>query len=378
MDTTHERVTYATLAAGQTPEFHRRFDEALSRVRSDLGARHPHRIDGREVAGEGESLDTSPIDTRVVVGRFPKGTPGEVDAAVRGGAAFPASERCPYRERTEILRRAADLIEERGFDLSAWSAWRSQQEPARGHGDVTETADHPLLLRADGAKRRLRSAHGPFQRERGDAFGAAAYGVWGVISFNFPAALGWGRWAGAGGGNTVVIAEPRGRLPALPSRGLREAGCPPRPPHRSRRDGGGQAWPPTGGGRHAGSRAAGGGMELLHLQDYQPSRRWGQEPRHRDAVGRLDAAAEGVMRSRRPLGQKCTPARGHVRGGGRAHDLVEDGQDRGGTRRRRGVPGPGDSRAGSPPRGGGREARGWEKRWPAPFAARRANSRTAS
>jgi len=33
MSVTRERVTYATLAAGQTPEFNQRFDEALRRTR---------------------------------------------------------------------------------------------------------------------------------------------------------------------------------------------------------------------------------------------------------------------------------------------------------------------------------------------------------
>ncbi|HEY5908013.1 MAG TPA: aldehyde dehydrogenase family protein, partial [Vicinamibacteria bacterium] len=142
MSTTIERVTYATLAAGQTPEFHRRFDEALARVRADLGARHPHCIDGMEVAGQGESVDTSPSDTRLVIGRFPAGTPAEVDRAVRAArAAFPGWSGRPFRERTTILRRAADLIEERGFDLSALVSLEVGKSRLEAMGDVTETAD---------------------------------------------------------------------------------------------------------------------------------------------------------------------------------------------------------------------------------------------
>jgi hypothetical protein len=68
MSATTERVTYATLAAGQTPEFNRRFDEAVAGVRATFGARHPHRIGGRDVAGSGEVPDQSPIDNSSLTG----------------------------------------------------------------------------------------------------------------------------------------------------------------------------------------------------------------------------------------------------------------------------------------------------------------------
>ena len=169
-------------------------------MRSDLGARHPHRIDGREVGGEGESLDTSPIDTRVVVGRFPKGTPEEVDAAVRAArAAFPAWSGRPYRERTAILRRAAELIEERGFDLSALVCLEVGKSRLEAMGDVTETADLvryycEQMERNDGFDRPMAR----FTENEETRSVLRPYGVWGVISpFNFPAALpGRADWAG--------------------------------------------------------------------------------------------------------------------------------------------------------------------------------------
>ena len=39
MSATTERVTYATLAAGQSEEFQRKYDEALQRVRASFGGR---------------------------------------------------------------------------------------------------------------------------------------------------------------------------------------------------------------------------------------------------------------------------------------------------------------------------------------------------
>jgi hypothetical protein len=72
------RVTYATLAAGQSEDFRRRFDEAVEGLRVGLGHDHPHLIDGEGVAGAETFEDRSPADTRLLLGRFPKGTPADV------------------------------------------------------------------------------------------------------------------------------------------------------------------------------------------------------------------------------------------------------------------------------------------------------------
>src|SRR5262245_62029542 len=98
---TAERVTYATLAAGRSEEFKRRFDLALQRVRRTLGGRHPHIIDGQEAWGGPEFEDRSPIDTRSVLGTFPGGTAEEIDKAVAAARrAFPYWSHLPWQERT--------------------------------------------------------------------------------------------------------------------------------------------------------------------------------------------------------------------------------------------------------------------------------------
>src|SRR6185295_7924727 len=139
---TSERVTYATLAAGQTADFQKRYDEALERVRGWFGRDHSHVIGGQPTAGASFFEDRSPIDTRVLIGRFPRGTFADVDRAVASArAAFPAWSGRPYEERTAILRRAADLIEEHGFDLSALVSLEVGKNRLEAMGDVTETAD---------------------------------------------------------------------------------------------------------------------------------------------------------------------------------------------------------------------------------------------
>lgn len=204
-----ERVTYATLAAGQTADFKKRFDEALERVRSWFGRQHAHVIGGQSVGGDAFFEDTSPVDTRVVIGRFPRGSSADVGRAVEAARrAFPAWSRRPFAERIAILRRAADLIEEHGFDLSALLTLEVGKSRLEAMGDVTETADLvryycEQMERNDGFDRPM----GRFSEREETRSVLRPYGVWAVISpFNFPAALAGGPLGGAlVAGNTAVL-----------------------------------------------------------------------------------------------------------------------------------------------------------------------------
>ena len=321
MSSTIERVTYATLAAGQTPEFNQRFDDALRRVGESLGARHSHRILGREVAGSGESVDTSPSDTRVVLGRFPVGTPDEVDRAVLAArAAFPDWSGRDYRERTRVLRRAADLIEEHGFELSALVSVEVGKSRLEAMGDVTETADLiryycEQMERNDGFDR----AMARFSENEETRSVLRPYGVWAVISpFNFPAALAGGPMGGAlVAGNTVVL-KPSHEAPLTALalyRILIEAGVPEGALHLVFGSGEvtGQALanhPGVDGMLFTGSRAV--GMELIHRfsRAYPKpciTEMGGKNPALIMPSADLEAAAEGVLRSAFGLqGQKCS------------------------------------------------------------------------
>src|SRR5579862_1568154 len=137
-----ERVTYATLAAGESGDFKQQFDRALEEALKGFGATYPHHIGGRDVPGGGLFEDRAPADTRVVLGHFPEGTAREVDEAVgAAAAAFPLWRSRPWQERLAVLRKAADLIEDRRFPLSALVSVEVGKNRLEAMGDVTETAD---------------------------------------------------------------------------------------------------------------------------------------------------------------------------------------------------------------------------------------------
>ena len=83
--TTATKITY-TSASGNLDEFHQRLDVGLATVRATAGREHPCLIADRPVTGTSQPLeDRSPIDTRVLLGRFSVAGPAELDQAV--GAA---------------------------------------------------------------------------------------------------------------------------------------------------------------------------------------------------------------------------------------------------------------------------------------------------
>src|SRR5690606_38122924 len=70
------------------------------------------------------------------------GTAVHVDQAVQAAkAAFPAWSARPWQERVAIIRRAADLISDRLFEMGANMSLEIGKNRLEALGDVEETAD---------------------------------------------------------------------------------------------------------------------------------------------------------------------------------------------------------------------------------------------
>jgi 1-pyrroline-5-carboxylate dehydrogenase len=226
------KVTYSTLSA-PSEEMHQAFEEAVSRVRGELGATHPCWVGDVAVRDRPTFENRSPIDRGVVVGRHQEATSTDTASAIdRAQEAFRSWSRTPWRERLTILRRAAETISARRNELAALMTIEVGKTRYESLADAEESAD---LIRyycqqmedADGFDRPMGKLS-PNEETR-DLL--RPYGVWGVISpFNFPLALAAGMSAGALiAGNTIVFKP----SPDAPTTGLklyeilREAGLPP-------------------------------------------------------------------------------------------------------------------------------------------------------
>ncbi len=202
------KVTYSTLASPD-PRLDMMYEEAVERVKANFGHIFPLYINGEERLADESFVKVSPVDTSLEMGQFQKGTPQDAEDAIAAArAAFNGWRKTPWQERVAILRRAADLMSERLFEMGAIMSFEVGKNRLEALGDVEETADliryycdqmeknngFLVTLQSESPRHHNRSVLKP-------------YGVWAVIApFNFPGALAGGPSGGAMvAGNTVVF-----------------------------------------------------------------------------------------------------------------------------------------------------------------------------
>jgi 1-pyrroline-5-carboxylate dehydrogenase len=205
------KLTYATMFA-PPPELHTRFDEAMTRLKANLGKQQAMLINGQDVLAKEKFADYFPADSSLVLGSFQSGTEQDArDALAVARKAFPAWSHIPWQERVRLLRKAADLIDERLFEIGAVVSMEVGKNRMEALGDVAETSD---LIRYSCDQMETNQGYiklmgrDPIPDYKiSNTSVLRPYGVWLVISpFNFPAALSGGPLgASLVAGNTVVF-----------------------------------------------------------------------------------------------------------------------------------------------------------------------------
>jgi 1-pyrroline-5-carboxylate dehydrogenase len=191
------------------PNLHVEFDAAIERVKGMLGRTYPMYIGGQAVTAAEQFEDTSPIDTRILLGRFQQGGREHVQqAVVAARTAAPSWSATPWQERVRMMRKVTDAIRRHQYDLAAIMIYEVGKNRLECLGDVVETADLidyycDEFTRNNGYLKPMDTL-GPDEE---NSSVLRPYGVFAVISpFNFPFALAGGP-AGAAmvAGNTVVF-----------------------------------------------------------------------------------------------------------------------------------------------------------------------------
>ncbi len=205
------KLTYATMF---TPpeELHTQFDKALAAHKARLGQEYGMLIDGKDVFAPEKFEDRSPTNTDVVLGIFQKGSETDAQAALAAARrAFPLWSHMKWEDRVALVRKAADEIDRRIYEIGAAMAMEVGKNRMEALGDVAETAD---LIRYSCTQMEKNNGY-LVEMGRDPLVGYTStnysilrpYGVWLVISpFNFPGALTGGPTGAAlVAGNTVVM-----------------------------------------------------------------------------------------------------------------------------------------------------------------------------
>ncbi len=212
------KITYATMTADRMGELHQTLDEAMAGVRAKFGETHPMFFDGHPVTSPQTFDDTSPIDTRILLGRFQSGTREQVREAIGAARrAAPGWASMPWQERVAKVRKVADAIRAHRWALAALMGYEAGKNRLECLGDVEEAADliayYCDQLEAHNGFTTPMVALGPGEE---NVSVMRPHGVWAVISpFNFPLALAAGPAGGALVAGNAVVFKPASETPFL-------------------------------------------------------------------------------------------------------------------------------------------------------------------
>jgi RHH-type transcriptional regulator, proline utilization regulon repressor / proline dehydrogenase / delta 1-pyrroline-5-carboxylate dehydrogenase len=211
------------------PDVRARLQKAIDARRAMFGKTYPLLLGGRELADRELAPDHYPA-TGETMALVAQGTRADVDEAVRiAREAFPGWRDTPGSERAGILRAAADLVEERRYELAAVMVFESGKPWHEADGDVCEAADYLRYYAAQAEALETPVPMGGVAGEHNEYFHQGR-GVAAIIApWNFPLAIICGMSVGAIAGGNAAILKPAGESPVIAHelvRILREAGVP--------------------------------------------------------------------------------------------------------------------------------------------------------
>jgi 1-pyrroline-5-carboxylate dehydrogenase len=208
-----------------------RMEDALAKVREELGREYPLLIGEQQVLGPDFATSVNPARPDQVIGRFTKGGADHAVQAVEAAqAAFESWKRVPAEERAEVGFRAAQALREQRFEFAAIMVYEVSKSWVEADADVAELIDFAEYY----AREALRLAGPqpviPNEGEENE-LRYIPLGVGVIIPpWNFPAAIMGGMTLAAiVTGNTVVV-KPAHTSPAIAFRFMRllldDAGVP--------------------------------------------------------------------------------------------------------------------------------------------------------
>ena len=205
------RFTNASNTNFAVPANRQRMSGAIDYVRGELGKTYPLLIAGNHVSTEQTFASRNPSHSEEIVGLVSLASTGDIDRAVAAARkAFPAWRSTSAQERADLLRKVADRLEMRRFELAATMILEVGKPWREADADVTEAIDHcrfyaEQIERID-SRPRLRNLPG-----EDNVLIYAPKGVCAVIApWAFPCAILTGMTSAAlAAGNTVVMKPAR-------------------------------------------------------------------------------------------------------------------------------------------------------------------------
>jgi len=180
--------------------------QAFDRVKKSLGKTYFPIVNGVELKTETFADSLNPSNFSQVVGKIGLATIDQAELAMTAAkAAFPSWKKLTATQRGNILRKAADIMEERRAELSAWIVLEVGKPVREADGEVSEAIDFCRYYAKE-----IERISQPVKRNIPGEDNTYIYQPRGVVlvisPWNFPLAIALGMSAGAlASGNTVIL-----------------------------------------------------------------------------------------------------------------------------------------------------------------------------
>jgi RHH-type proline utilization regulon transcriptional repressor/proline dehydrogenase/delta 1-pyrroline-5-carboxylate dehydrogenase len=123
-------------------ELRQKAEQALKAVRQQLGKSYLPLINGEYVSTLDTVESVNPSNYSETIGKIGMISIEQAENAIRAAkAAFPAWRKTPVRERAGILRKAAELMEQRRHELVAWMVLEAGKTLRQADPEVSEAID---------------------------------------------------------------------------------------------------------------------------------------------------------------------------------------------------------------------------------------------
>jgi RHH-type proline utilization regulon transcriptional repressor/proline dehydrogenase/delta 1-pyrroline-5-carboxylate dehydrogenase len=213
------------------PDVRQHMVSALAGMRGSFGGAYPLLIGERRVSDRPQAKVYYPGEPETVVGQVAQASPADVDAAVAlAREGFPSWRDRPAAERAAVLRRAADMVEERRFELAAVMVYESGKPWHEADSDVAEASDYLRYYAQEAERYAQPKLMGAVLGEHNE-YVYQGRGVAAVIApWNFPLAIITGMSSAALAAGNAAILKPAEPSPIIAYRLveiLRAAGVPP-------------------------------------------------------------------------------------------------------------------------------------------------------
>jgi 1-pyrroline-5-carboxylate dehydrogenase len=134
---TNEALTDFTV-----PENLETYRTALADVQGHLGADYPLIIGGQKLETGAWMTSYNPGQTSQLIGRSAKGGPAEIERALEAAwDAFQPWSALAMEDRIALVRRLADIMRHRRFELAAWMTLEAGKNYAEADADAAEAID---------------------------------------------------------------------------------------------------------------------------------------------------------------------------------------------------------------------------------------------